>query len=112
MPLIALAIIASLRGIAWGSMLAVHLNYFSSIVKKEYLTKSIFAINIFLQIFNALFNQFGPKISSYSYSLMFSLLALFSIIGLIMLIFVKQSNLDTNCDKLITEQNNLEDKLC
>ena len=39
---------------------------------------------------------------------MFSLLALFSIIGLIMLIFVKQSNLDTNCDKLITEQNNLE----
>lgn len=108
MPLIALAIIASLRGIAWGSMLAVHLNYFSSIVKKEYLTKSIFALNIFLQIFNALFNQFGPKISSYSYSLMFSLLALFSIIGLIMLIFVKQSNLDTNCDKLITEQNNLE----
>ena len=109
MPLIALAIIASLRGIAWGSMLAVHLNYFSSIVKKEYLTKSIFALNIFLQIFNALFNQFGPKISSYSYSLMFSLLALFSIIGLIMLIFVKQSNLDTNCDKLITEQNNLEE---
>lgn len=109
MPTIALGIIASLRGIAWGAMLAVHLNYFSSIIRKDYLTKSIFTLNIFLQIFNAIFNQFGPKISNYSYSLMFSLLAIFAAIGLIMLIFVKQANLDSNCDKLINEENNLEE---
>ena len=39
----------------------------------------------------------------------FKFILIISIIGLIMLIFVKQSNLDTNCDKLITEQNNLEE---
>lgn len=81
LPLIVVAFIPILRGISWGIMLAVHLNTLKTLINSKYLTKSIFVLGILLQIFNAIFNQFGPTISEYSYPLMFSLMAGSALIG-------------------------------
>lgn len=89
MPLIALSFIPALRGIAWGTMLGVHLNTLKLITPKDRLTKAIFILNIFLQVYNVIFNQTGPRITDFSYSLMFGLLAVSGTVGALCLLFVR-----------------------
>lgn len=83
-----------LKGLGWGGIVSVHLNYLVSIVKKKDLTYAIMFLTSIYSLFVALMNYLTGKFYQvYGFGKVYLVLSFLTIIGIITSLFIKSSKM-------------------
>lgn len=85
-------IFSILKGLGWGGIVSVHLNYLVSIVKKKDITYAIMFLTSIYSLFVALMNYLtGMFYQVYGFSKVYLMLSFLTVIGIIVSVFIKDT---------------------